>query len=306
MKHYFDLQNVMINRKMRDAGINPVLTYLLGFVAFTLLSEYLFFKTDFAKYLVIILCLSLQLKLSLKNRTDFILSTFGDKNKKRIRILENLIVSVPFVALLLYKNHFVEVSVLFIFSILLSMISFHNNLSFSFPTPFSKKPFEFSTGFRKTFLIFPIAYGLIITSIYVDNLNLGIVSLLFIFITALGYYTKPEQDYFVWVHAETPNSFLRNKVLIGTKNIALLTTPAFISLSIFNPSEFDLILLFFIIGHLFLWTIILAKYAAFPKEIGLPEGIIIGIILPLPPLLLIAIPYFYIKSINNLKTFLDD
>lgn len=39
----------MNNRKLKEAGMHPLLGYLLGIVAFILLSEYLFQKTAFAE-----------------------------------------------------------------------------------------------------------------------------------------------------------------------------------------------------------------------------------------------------------------
>jgi hypothetical protein len=113
MKDYFKLQYVMTNRKIKEAGLNPLLGYLLALTVFVLLSEYIFHKTEFAKYLVILTCLSLQFKLSEKNRTDFLLSTFGDKSKMRIRVIENFIVCIPFfyVLLLLPYSLFTPISI---------------------------------------------------------------------------------------------------------------------------------------------------------------------------------------------------
>jgi hypothetical protein len=306
MKDYFDLQLVMTNRKIKEVGINPVLGYLLGLIIFVLLSEYIFHKTGFAKYLVILACLSFQFKLSDNSRTDFLLSTFGDKSKNKIRVLENLIVCIPFVSILAYKNLFFEAFILFLCSIILALFSFHFNLNFTIPTPFSKSPFEFTTGFRKTFFIFPITYALTIIAINVGNLNLGIFSMLLIFLITLSYYSKPEEKYYVWVHADTPKSFLKKKIIIATKNSILLTIPILISFLIFYPIELDLILPFLLIGTLSLWTIVLAKYSAFPEVISLPEGVVIAFTLSFPPLMLLIIPYFYIKSINNLKSLLND
>lgn len=296
----------MTNRKIKEAGLNHLLGYLLGLTAFVLLSEYIFHKTEFAKYLVILTCLILQFKLSEKNRTDFLLSTFGDKSKMKIRVLENFILCIPFFSILLYKSFIFEASILFLCSIILALFSFHSNFNLPIPTPFSKRPFEFSTGFRKTFFIFPIAYALTIVAINVDNLNLGISAFLLVFITTLSYYSKPEQEFYVWVHAETPKAFLKNKVFNASKNITLLVIPILICLLIFYPSEFELILLFFLFGHLFLWTVILAKYSAYPEEMNVPEGIVIAFSLYFPPLLLAIIPFFYIKSINKLKYLLND
>ena len=306
MKNYFNLLLVLTNRKIKKAGLNPGLGYLLGLAAFILLAEYLFQKTSFAKYLVILVCLSFQFQLSEKNRTDFLQSTFGDKTKNKIRILENLMVSIPFVSFLLYKGLIIESSILGLCSISFALVSFHAHFNLSIQTPFSKRPFEFSTGFRRTFYLFPMAYALAFIAINVDNFNLGVFSFLLIFLTTLGFYSKPEQEYYVWVHAETPGKFLKNKMLHASKNAAFLTAPILISMLIFYPSEFALILGFFLVGLLFLWTIILAKYSAYPEEMNLPEGMIVAFSLFFPPLLLAVIPFFYLKSVNKLKFLLND
>ena len=306
MKDYFVLQLVMNNRKTKEAGFNPVLGYLLGLIVFVLLSEYIFHKTEFAKYLVILVCFSFQFKLSENRRTDFLLSTFGDKSKNKIRVLENLIICIPFFSTLIHKNLFLEAVILFICSITIALFSFRTSLNFTIPTPFSKNPFEFLTGFRKTFLIFPLAYALTAIAINVDNFNLGIFSMLLISITTLSYYSKPEEEYYVWVHADTTKSFLKKKIIIATKNYILLTIPILIGLLIFYPIKFDLILLFLFIGILFLWTIVLAKYSAYPDEIHLTIGFIIAFTILFPPLILVVIPYFYTKSINNLKFIFND
>lgn len=306
MKDYFELQYVLTNRKIKEAGLNPLLGYVLGLTAFVLLSEYIFHKTEFAKYLVILTCLSLQFQLSERNRTDFLLSTFGDKTKMQIRVIENFILCIPFISLLLYKSFLFEASILFLSSSILALVSFHTNVNLTIPTPFSKRPFEFSTGFRKTFFIFPIAYAMTVIAINVDNLNLGIFSFLLVFLTSLSYYHKPEQEYYVWIFAETPKVFLKNKIFNAYKNASIIVAPIIISLLVFYPNEFKLILLFFIIGLLFLCTLILAKYSAYPGEMNIPEGIIIAFSLYFPPLLLVIIPFFYSKSINKLKYLLND
>ncbi len=296
----------MTNRKFKEAGLNPLLGYLLGITSFILLSEFIFLKTAFAEYLVILGCLSLHFKLSEKNRKDFLLSTFGDKNKMKIRVLENILICLPFVSILLYKSFLFDAFILFLCSIFLALFSFQIKNRVTIPTPFSKRPFEFSTGIRKTFFMFPIAYSLTVIAIRVDNLNLGIFSFLLVFLTSLSYYSKPEHEYYVWVHAETPKAFLKNKVFNASKNVILMGIPIIISLLIFYPSEFELILIFFLIGLLFLWTVILAKYSAYPEEMNLQEGIIIAVSLSFPPLLLAVIPFFYTKSINKLKHILND
>ena len=296
----------MMNRKIREAGINPFLAYLLLFLFFIVLSEYIFQKTEYARFLMMFTSLSFAYKLSEKKRSDFLLSTFGDVLKRYIRIIENTMLSIPFIGILLYKSFYTEAAVLYLFSSILALFVFKSNFNYSFPTPFSKRPFEFSVGFRKTFLIFPIAYTLSIIAIIVGNLNLGIFSMMLIFLTALSYYTEAEQDFYVWIHSDSIRVFLKNKLLIATRNILLLVAPILVSLLFFYPSEYKLILIFLSIGILFLLSVILAKYSAYPGEMNFPEGIILTSSLFFPPMLLAIIPFFYKKSVNKLKAILHD
>jgi hypothetical protein len=296
----------MTNRKIKEAGLPPLLGYLFVLIAFVLLSAYVFQKTDFAKYLVILISLSSVFKLSENTRADFLLSTFGDKIKMQIRILENTILCLPFVLLLLYKSCFLEANMLFLCSLLLSLFTLQSAFHFTIPTPFSKNPFEFSTGFRKSFFLFPIAYALTFMAIKVDNFNLGLFSMLLIFLVAMSYYPTPEKDYFVWVHAGSPKSFLKKKMTVALSYVMLLASPILISLLIFYPMEFEKTLLFLLIGVLLLPTIILAKYTAYPSEINFPEVIKIALCLFFPPLFVVMIPYLYFKAGANLKYILND
>lgn len=296
----------MTNRKIKEAGLPPLLGYIFVLIAFVLLSAYVFQKTDFAKYLVILISLSSIFKLSENTRADFLLSTFGDKIKMQIRILENTILCLPFVLLLLYKSCFLEASMLFLCSLLLSLFTLQSAFHFTIPTPFSKNPFEFSTGFRKSFFLFPIAYALTFMAIKVDNFNLGLFSMLLIFLVAMSYYPTPENEFFVWVHADSPKSFLKKKMTVALSYVMLLASPILISLLIFYPMEFEKTLLFLLISVLLLPTIILAKYTAYPTEINFPEVIKIALCLFFPPLFVVMIPYLYFKAGSNLKYILND
>jgi hypothetical protein len=306
MKDYFILQLTMANRKMKEAGMNPAVCYFLMLVLFILFSEYVFQKTEFAKYLAIFTCMSIQIQLSEKNRTEFLLSTFGDKTKNKLRIIENLIICIPFFIILIYKNQFLEASILLLGSIVFAFLKLQDVFNITLSTPFSKNLFEFSVGFRKTFFIFPIAYILTIIAIKVDNLNLGIFSFLLLFLTTMGFYSKPENEYYVWIYKSNGMLFLKNKLLSASKNVTLLVSPIIITLLLYFTSEFQLVLIFFIAGMLFQWTIILAKYSVYPQEMNLIEGIIIALSFYFPPLLLAIIPFFYKKSIKKLKVILND
>lgn len=304
MKDYFLLQYKMTNRKLSEWGINPFVAYVLMVIGFIFLSEYLYSITEFANYVVLFAAISTLTKTSETNRNDFLLIVFGTSKYRQIRVIENIGISLPFSILLLYHNAYIESASLIIGSVLLAGFAFKVNLNIAIPTPFYKKPFEFAVGFRNTFYLFPLAYALLGIAISVDNMNLGIFSMLLVIFISLTYYAKPEDEYFVWSYSSKPTKFILDKIKTGSIYATFLALPVLITLIIFYPLKADEIVLFAIIGLSFLWTTVLAKYAAYPNPMGLPEGVLIAMCVYYPPLLIAVIPYFYYKSVKKLNFYL--
>jgi hypothetical protein len=304
VKEYFEIQYKMINRTFKDAGINPMIASSLITLLFVGMSVYLFYKTEYATYIYLILALTLISKLSDMKRTEFLKICFDDFLLKKIRIIENLALGLPFIAFLFYKNQFVFALILLISTIILAIVGFKTKLNFTIWTPFSKRPFEFTNGFRNTFYLFIIAYALTYIAISVKNFNLGIFAILLVFATTLHYYSKPENEYFVWIYNQKPNAFLIGKIKTALLYSTMLVLPIVIMLSIFFYPQIGIILIFIIVGWVFHIYIIVAKYASFPNEMNIVQGIFIALSIMLPPLLLISIPYFFKKSVNRLNNYL--
>lgn len=295
----------MINRKLSESGINPLAAYVLGLAGFVLIAEYLFYKTEFAKYIVVLATFTLLLKASEINRSEFLMLVFGNKKYRLIRMTENLVLALPFSILLICHVAIIEALSLLVACLILANLSFKTTFNFSMPTPFYRKPFEFVVGFRNTFFMFPLIYILSYISLSVDNLNLGVLSMLGIFLVSLSYYSKPENEYYVWSYSCNAAQFIFKKLITATLYSGLLALPIIFSLILFYPQDSLFILLFLLIGFSFLWTFVLAKYAAYPNEMNITEGILIAISLPFPPLLILLIPYFYTKAIKSLNPILE-
>jgi hypothetical protein len=65
------------------------------------------------------------------------------------------------------------------------------------------------------------------------------------------------------------------------------------------------LLLVALLGHLYLITVILAKYAAYPHEIDLAQGVVMALCFFFPPLLIAVIPYFANRSTKSLNVLLQ-
>lgn len=304
MKDYFLLQYVLIRRRISEQGIHPVLGILLIAVASVVITEFLFSKTEFAGYVLVLTTLFFLVRASERRKNDFLRSVFGDRAHRKIRITENLLLVIPFSALLAYHHEFVESGSILVAAIVLANFSFTASQNFTLPTPYGKKPFEFVVGFRKTAYLFPLVYALTVISVAVDNLNLGLFSILLIYLVVLTFYTKPEDEFFVWSYATTPRRFLLEKIKTAVHYSVLTSLPACVLLLVFYPGEWMLILASSLAGLAFLCTLILAKYSAYPDELNLPEYFLIAFCLYFPPLLLALIPFFYTKSIQKLNLLL--
>lgn len=302
--HYFKLQVNLFNRKLVDFGISLVLGYPLIMVCFYLGSNYLFKNIESAQYFYPLIPLGLIFKLSETERNTFLRHIYSLPNYYAIRILENSLVALPFTLFLIYKSFYLESIAALLISLLMSLFIINRSSNYVIPTPFSKKPFEFCVGFRKNFVVFPMLILVAFIAIKVNNLNLGIASICGSLLIACNFYLKPENPYFVWIYKQTPNDFLKNKLIEGLKNVILLSLPNLILIGIAFYQNLDEVSLFYFLGLLFFSVTILMKYAAFPNEIGVPQAIIIAISLYVPLLLVLLIPYFYRDAIIKLKTYL--
>lgn len=304
MKAYLQLQFKMINRKFKELGLEPIFAYFLLLGTFIGFSLFIFERTELAKYMYLLLALFFTGKLSEIKRNDFLKLTFGDKKMKSIRIVENLLISLPFVIFLMYRQEFHYSGILILLAIGLALLNYRANLSFVIPTPFSKEPFEFCIGFRNTFYLYFLAYVLTIISISVSNFNLGIFAMLLVFYTALLYYSKPEKEYFVWNFNQNPQEFLLVKIKTALKFSSFCVAPIFIALLIFDYRQIGLLGLFLIGGFALLVFMILSKYANYPDEFNFTQAIFLMMSIMFPPILIILIPYFYNRSIKQLSSLL--
>lgn len=304
MHDYFKLQFKMMNRRFRDAGIIPCVAYLLLLIAFIFISNYLFLKVDFADYLYLLIAILVVGKLSDSLRNEFLRLSFKEAIFKKIRIIENLIVVIPFIGFLCYKQFFFLSLFLLSISLMMSLMVFKTIFNFTLWTPFSKQPFEFTIGFRNSYYLFLIAYALSVIAIIIDNFNLGVFALLLIFITTLSYYTKPEHQYYVWNYKKNARAFLFYKLKTAYTLSSVLALPVLVSLSVFYFDKIDFLFMSFAIGWLLLTFMILSKYSAYPDEINVIQWTVFIVSIWFPPLFVACIPYLFIKSEKQLNNFL--
>ncbi|WP_075344515.1 hypothetical protein [Tenacibaculum agarivorans] len=308
MKWYFVLQFKMLNRHLKDFGIPTLLIYPTLVSIFLLLSNFVFYAVgeSYASYVYLFIAISVIIKLGERKRNDFLKLSFTQKKYASIRALENVLLATPFALYLIYEKEYWYIVYLYLVGLLLSKFTLDLSTSYTIPTPFGKKPFEFSLGFRNTFFLYPIIYFLTYKSIEVKNFNLGIFSLLLLFVLLISYYTKIENRYFVWMFKYTPKTFLIEKIKTGVIYALFSSAPIVVSLGVFFYDYIGIIIVVQLLCFLYLIQAIIAKYCDFPMQITLPNSMIFGMSMSFLPLALLTFRYFYRKSIQNLTSVLND
>lgn len=304
MRYYFLLQYRMLNRQIADLGLNPFLGMALSVAAFVGLSIMLFAKTELAAYLYLLIAISLLTLFSEAKRIDFLKSCFSEEQYPLVRIVENILAILPFAVFLAIQLRFLHAFLLMVVSASLALTGFRRTTNFTLPTPFGKKPFEFAVGFRSAYPAFILACFLVFMSVWVDNFNLGIFALLLIFLVCITFYLNPENEFYVWIFNLSPGRFLAGKISTALLFSTVLTLPVSIAMIIFFPGELLIIAGFQALGYIYLATVIVLKYSAYPSQVNLPQMIILSLTIWFPPALIVVVPYFYLKSVKRLKVYL--
>lgn len=301
---YFQLQFKLLNRRFKELGFEPWFAYVLILLTLMTAVHQSFERYSFAPYVFVALCMLLQLNLGNQKRIDFLKTVFSTQKFRRIRLLENTLMALPFMIEFIVYQKWIALAILGLTTILLAFINVKISHQKTLPTPFSKYPFEFSVGFRTAFLLLIACYVLMGIGIYVDNFNLGMFSILALFVVCMGFYTQPEDEFYVWIHHHSTSTFLFSKVKTAIMNVSLLSAPLVFILLAFYPKDGGYVAIFVLTAFAFITAVVLAKYAAYPNEIQLIQVFFLGISIPAPFLLLLFIPLFYNQATNRLKSYL--
>jgi hypothetical protein len=301
---YLFLQYKLLNRKVSDFGLHPILCCFLVLIGFIGASNYLLGIEPFGAYLYVFIPMMIGSGLSETKRNDFLKACFSKEDYLKVRYVETYTLAFPFITYLCFVSLFGHALILLLASSILPILIYKNDYTWTLPTPFSKKPFEFAVGFRNTFYIIAIGYALAGVSALVANFNLGVFAQVLVLLTVMTYYCVIETDIYVWSYRLSARKFLLEKIKIAFQFSTALTIPIVLLLGIRFYEDVYLPIMVQFFGYIVLMTIVLSKYSSYPKPMSLPQAVLLSTTIYFPPILLALVPYFYLKSIERLKEYL--
>jgi hypothetical protein len=302
--NYCDIQYKRMNRYIIEFGLHPIVGYILAALIFIGLSKYLFYKAPYAVYFYMAIAIFISLMIDSHGRNDFFKTIFSSKTFRQIRILENITIVIPFALYLVYEHEVIASLCSFTITFLIAFLPRKTFSSKAFPTPFSFQPFEFAVGIRMAYLLYFALYFILLMAIRVHNFNLGIATIIAVFIISFTFYSNLEAQSYIWNFKGSSKMFLKKKIAIAIAHVSLLSLPILAILLFAWIDQAASIIGLQAIGYVYLVTFVLAKYSAYPRIMSVPQGLIFIFSLWIPPLLIFIIPYLYIKSTGSLKSLL--
>ena len=301
LKFYLRLQATRIHRKVQSLGGYPVLNYSV-IVAVFLAVSYIF-QSSLEHWGMIYAFMALGVVNGLNNSdyTDFLKYTYSKADFHRIRVIENVVAAIPFMLFLSINGKAIFALILLPGAVLLAFLGSRRLWHARIPTPFGKYPFEFIVGFRVAFIVFTFTYALAYKALQYHNYGIGIFALLLSCMVCTAFYGKVEDYFYVWIFSDTPRQFLLTKLKTAIASTLLLCLPIVIALMVSNPGKIHIILAFQLIGLGYVCAGVVCKYATFPGDISVKEGLLVVFSILFPPLLLVSIPLLYKRSLRSLE-----
>lgn len=304
MQFYFQIQARRLLRMIRGQGVHPLIAAgLMVGILYALWAN--MERAEVIPYGIAALGVYFLGLGQDREYWRFLALQFKNGQIIKIGLLRAVLILSPFLLILLLKNQIIPAALMMGLSI---PMAFGQGIKASLgtiPSPFSRRPFEFTAGFRQSFWVWILSALILIIAIYVENENLGLFAIALPFLAIISYYSRPEEKEFVWIHGMSPRKFLLHKAAIcfrysfgSTVLLALIHLMAF-------PAQAHLAAGVFISGLLISQVAMLSKYAVFPSSFNLLQGITVTMTFFFPPLSLLIIPMLYLRSIRSLKHLLQ-
>ena len=304
MAVYFRLLYKRLIRTLKDLGINLYLGIIFGAFIFILLSNVLFKRVEYFQYVYVGMALIAGLQLGRAGRNEFLKNIYTTINYLKLRLLENIALALPFVLLLIWKGFYACALATICVSSIISLYNKMGRSTFVIPSPFFKRPFEFTIGFRKYYWILIIVYAITLIALSVGNFNLAIFAYLTTLMVCMSFYSGEDPLFYVWIHSQNSKVFLKNKVKTAILYSLYISFPIGVLLISFFPFRALIIILVTLFGFLYILLGVIAKYANYPNQTNLLQILTMAIGMVVPPFLLLLIPYFYRKSAKKLSVYL--
>lgn len=313
MFDYLRLCRTLLERQLVAWRLAPWLVYTLAPVLFVGLAALLLQRSEHLAWALVFLGLSSIRPLSDGGRNDFLRGLFRGDQYRRVRLIENGLLLLPFflclaVGAVWLRSLSCGAGALVLGGVGISMVWWTDRprSSRGLPTPFSANPFEYAVGFRKYWWVLLIAVFLMGQGGWVNNFELAAFGLFVLGMTGVQIVQEPEPGFYVWIYAMPAKEFLRRKLTLTLRHQALVVIPFALLLILLFPARWAVTLFVVVLVMACQAFNLLIKYSNFPHRLNVGHGFIFALGLIVFPTLFILIPLYYQRALARLAILLPD
>ncbi len=302
--YYFQLRAKMTWRWIKEKGIHPLIFIPLILIGSVAALKLLTDRSEYADTLLVIGGWWMVSKSTGGKELTFLKGLFSKRTFSLILAIEVLLISLPVILSLVWMKEWLALALSVVWGMLFRYNAIQVSTSWVVPTPFSRQPFEAVEGFRRFWPAWIVLVIAMPFPYYVDNSNLGLFILFATIFLFQSFFQVIEPSYFVWFHKHTPASFIWMKMRWSIVHLSIwMVTQALLFIFLFNEVWWHALVVY-AIGVIWMPLLIVAKYAIFPASLPIPEGIAVGLSMIFPPLMIVTVPYFYLRASRNLQPLL--
>ncbi|MGB3802351.1 MAG: hypothetical protein WA952_21195 [Lewinella sp.] len=304
MRYYFQLQLLRTRRRLADFGLPLPLTITLGLATWVAGTVYLYDRFAAAPWILIGLTMGALWPLSAGKRYDGIRQHFSLRDARLIRLTEHLFAGAPTLLLLLYFKSWLAAIAWLPVLFVLARIRRGGIGPFVLPTPFRRRPYECTAGFRRYGWLLALVYFVAWQGVAAGNVNLVRFTGVACGLLVMSFYaTTPPPELVHQYRASAPR-YLADKLRTATLAYGLFALPVWIALLFRWPGGWALHLLTALLGGLYVVAMIVVRYASYPHEPAFPRSVAHVAGMLVPPLLLVLLVGWYREACRRLSLLL--
>ncbi|MBL7717708.1 MAG: hypothetical protein JNL72_02640 [Flavipsychrobacter sp.] len=295
--------------------INPVIGVVLALLLFLGFSEAVFIKLPHPgiAYAGIAFVLLLQMQSPAAN--GYLLHSVGQRIFFRAKLAEHFIVLLPFGVELLVHGFYREALGLLLVLPAYSWWSFAvpRPRRFALRTPYMRHSFEFLSGFRTYWVIYPLHLLMLVAAVLSANIYVLLVAYFWLLLFLFTFYGRLEDATYIWLYRASAGRFLLRKAWPLLAQYLVSVSLFVVCGAVFFTPELPLLLLCVVAGLLGLLGSMFLKYQFYPSEfvVQVSQMILLGLVVlclfspPYLVLLVVLLTYSFFKAKSKLKAILQ-
>lgn len=311
IRYYLSIRLKQFWRFFSFNQFNPILGLVLLLAIFLFVSVAIYEKTTYASWIYMSIAIISISEFQQKQANEFLKYNVDSRSYYWVKLIENAMFAIPFIAFLLYENSMIQALIFVVFVLLYSFFNYKipKPKLKALKSPFLSHAIEWHNTMRTYIVVFVLQLLLLIPAAISDNFYVfAVMFFILLFFINLTYSTV-ESEFMIWVYRTTTNSFLLKKLKTLSVSYFSSVLLFFVVGVAFYHTHWQFLVLLILLGYLSVLGSMLIKYQFYPHEVAVQIsqliffGLIVGSFInpAMAALTVLIMLYAYFKAKRKIK-----